>query len=43
MVNQLRGRCGSRQVDRARTGLTQNVGGWLGIDVASATAHILQA
>lgn len=42
VTNQLRGRCGDRQVARARTGLTQNVGGLLGSDVASATAHILQ-
>ena len=42
VANQLRGRCGERQVPRARTGLTQNVGGLLGSDVASATAHILQ-
>lgn len=42
VTNQLRGRCGGRQVDRAQIGLTQNVGGLLGSDVASATAHILQ-
>jgi acetyl-CoA acetyltransferase len=42
VTNQLRGRCGARQVDGARIGLTQNVGGWLGSDVASATAHIFQ-
>lgn len=42
VTNQLRGRSGDRQVDGARTGLTQNVGGLLGDDVASATAHIFQ-
>jgi acetyl-CoA acetyltransferase len=42
VTNQLRARCGERQVEGARTGLTQNVGGWLGSDVASATAHIFQ-
>lgn len=43
LTDQLRGRCGARQVAGARTGLSQNVGGLLGADVASATAHILQA
>lgn len=42
VTNQLRGRCGDRQITRPRTGLTQNVGGMLGLDVASATAHIFQ-
>jgi acetyl-CoA acetyltransferase len=42
VTNQLRGRCGTRQVEGARVGLTQNVGGFLGDDVASATAHIFQ-
>ncbi|MBO0729975.1 MAG: thiolase family protein [Acidimicrobiaceae bacterium] len=42
VTNQLRGRCGDRQVGHARTGLTQNVGGVLGNDVASATAHIFR-
>jgi acetyl-CoA acetyltransferase len=42
VTDQLRGRCGDRQVAGARIGLTQNVGGWLGEDVASATAHVLR-
>jgi hypothetical protein len=42
VTNQLRGRCGTRQVESARIGLTQNVGGFLGDDVASATAHIFE-
>jgi acetyl-CoA acetyltransferase len=42
VTDQLRGRCGDRQVADARVGLTQNVGGWLGSDVASATAHVLR-
>ncbi|GAA1518898.1 thiolase family protein [Nocardioides humi] len=38
--DQLIGRCGPRQVENARFALTQNVGGWLGTDVACSTAHL---
>jgi acetyl-CoA acetyltransferase len=42
VTNRLLVRCGDRQVGAARVGLTQNVGGLLGGDVASATAHVLR-
>lgn len=42
ITDQLLGRCDARQVQAARVALTQNVGGLLGSDVASATAHVLR-
>jgi acetyl-CoA acetyltransferase len=42
LVNQLRGRCGSRQVDGAKIALAENGGGWLGgMGPAVATVTIL--
>jgi acetyl-CoA acetyltransferase len=41
IVDQLRGRCGARQVDGARVGLTENGGGFLGRDAAAMSVHIL--
>ncbi len=40
VVDQLRGRCGARQVDGARVGLTENGGGFLGRDAAAMSVHI---
>jgi len=40
IVDQLRGRCGARQVERARVGLTENGGGFLGRDAAAMSVHI---
>jgi acetyl-CoA acyltransferase len=40
VVDQLRGRCGPRQVKNARTGLTENGGGFLGRDAAAMSVHI---
>jgi acetyl-CoA acyltransferase len=40
VVDQLRGRCGPRQVKDARTGLTENGGGFLGRDAAAMSIHI---
>jgi acetyl-CoA acetyltransferase len=39
---QLQGRCGPRQVSGARLGLAQNVGGWVGSDVAACCVHVLE-
>jgi acetyl-CoA C-acetyltransferase len=39
ITRQLRGSAGDRQVERARTGLTQNMGGTGG----SSVVHILEA
>jgi len=39
---QLQGRCGARQVPGARRGLAQNVGGWVGSDVAACCVHVLE-
>jgi acetyl-CoA acetyltransferase len=41
LADQLRGRCGPRQVEGARIGLAQNAGGFLGPDHAAATVTIL--
>jgi acetyl-CoA acyltransferase len=41
IVDQLRGRCGARQVGDARIGLAENAGGWLGSGPAVATITIL--
>jgi len=40
VVDQLRGRCGTRQVNGARVGLTENGGGFLGRDAAAMSVHI---
>jgi len=40
---QLRGQAGERQVEGARTALTQNGGGWLEEDSAAMAVHILTA
>jgi acetyl-CoA acyltransferase len=40
VVDQLRGRCGARQVEGARVGLTENGGGFLGRDAAAMSVHI---
>lgn len=42
LADQLRGRCGARQVEGARTGLAENAGGYIGPDAAVATVTILQ-
>lgn len=39
--DQLKGRCGARQVEGARIGLTENAGGYIGPDAAAATITIL--
>lgn len=41
LVEQLRGRAGSRQVEGARVALAENGGGYLGKDAAAAAVHIL--
>lgn len=41
LADQLRGRCGARQVDGARVGLAENAGGYLGPDAAVASVTIL--
>lgn len=41
LVDQLRGRCGPRQVDKARVALAQNGGGSLGSDAAAMVVTIL--
>jgi acetyl-CoA acetyltransferase len=43
LVDQLRDRCGERQVKGARVALAENGGGWLENDPASATVTILAA
>ena len=42
LVDQLRGRCGARQVQGARTALAENGGGFIGQDVAAIVVSILQ-
>ncbi len=42
LCDQLRGRCGSRQVANARTALAENGGGWIGDDAAAIVVSILQ-
>jgi len=42
LVDQLRGRCGRRQVAGARTALAENGGGMLGSDVAAIVVSVLQ-
>ncbi|MHB8456500.1 MAG: thiolase family protein, partial [Acidimicrobiales bacterium] len=41
LVEQLRGRCGARQVDRARIALAHNGGGALGNDIAAMCVTVL--
>lgn len=41
LSDQLRGRCGARQVDGARLALAENGGGWLGKGLASCVVTIL--
>ncbi|HBD11848.1 MAG TPA: thiolase, partial [Porticoccaceae bacterium] len=41
IADQLRGRCGERQVEGARVGLAQNGGGWIEDDTAVTTLSIL--
>ncbi|HEY1971648.1 MAG TPA: thiolase family protein [Pseudonocardia sp.] len=43
LADQLRGRCGARQVDGARIGVAENAGGYMGPDAAVATVTILGA
>ncbi|MGH7812958.1 MAG: thiolase family protein [Candidatus Binataceae bacterium] len=40
IVDQLRGRCGARQVEGAKVGLTENGGGFLGTDAAAMAVHV---
>lgn len=42
IVTQLRGEAGARQVPGARIGMTENGGGFLGVEEASMTLHILE-
>lgn len=42
LVDQLRGRCGERQVEGARVALAENAGGSFGLDPAVAVVTILQ-
>ncbi|MEH6638597.1 MAG: thiolase family protein [Porticoccaceae bacterium] len=41
IADQLRGRCGARQVEDARVGMAQNGGGWIEDDTAATTLTIL--
>jgi acetyl-CoA acetyltransferase len=41
LVDQLRGRCGARQVEGARIGLAENAGGYIGPDAAAASVTIV--
>jgi acetyl-CoA acyltransferase len=41
LADQLRGRCGARQVDGARIALAENGGGWMGDDAATAVVTVL--
>jgi acetyl-CoA acetyltransferase len=43
LVDQVRGRCGARQVDGARIGLAENAGGYIGPDAAAASVTIVGA
>jgi acetyl-CoA acetyltransferase len=43
LADQLRGRCGARQVEGARIALAENAGGYMGPDAAVATVTILGA
>jgi acetyl-CoA acetyltransferase len=41
LTEQLRGRCGQRQVERARLALAHNAGGFLGADAAATVVTVL--
>ena len=41
LVDQLRGRCGARQVEGARVAMAQNGGGWIEDDTAATTLTLL--
>jgi acetyl-CoA acetyltransferase len=43
LADQLRGRCGPRQVEGALVGLAQNAGGYVGRDAAAAVVTILSS
>jgi len=43
LADQLRGRCGARQVPGAKLALAENGGGWMGDDAATAVVTILSA
>jgi acetyl-CoA acetyltransferase len=43
LADQLRGRCGARQVPGARVGLAENAGGYIGPDAAVASITVLTA
>lgn len=43
LVDQVRGRCGARQVEGARIGLAENAGGYIGPDAAAASVTIVGA
>ena len=43
IVMQLRGEAGKRQVEGARLGITENGGGFLGVEEAAMTMHILES
>lgn len=43
LADQVRGRCGDRQVPGARIGLAENAGGYVGPDAAAATVTIVGA
>jgi acetyl-CoA acetyltransferase len=42
IVQQLRGEAGKRQVEGARLGMTENGGGFVGVEEASMTVHIFE-
>jgi acetyl-CoA acetyltransferase len=42
IVHQLRGTAGKRQVKNAKTGMTHNGGGILGVDAAAMALHIFK-
>jgi len=42
LTDQLRDRCGPRQVANARTALAENGGGWIGEDAAAIVISVLQ-
>jgi len=42
LVTQLRGEAGPRQVEKARIGLAENGGGFIGTDIAAICIHILE-
>jgi acetyl-CoA acetyltransferase len=42
LADQLRRRCGDRQVEGARVGMAENAGGYIGPDAAAASVTILQ-